>query len=108
MTPDRVFEHRWALALFQNALARLREECATAGKGDIFSALKEFLSEQPAGGEYAAAAAKLGLSAGAVSVAVHRLRQRYSEIVREEIAHTVSDPAEVPEEMRYLIGLVGK
>ena len=95
------------MALFRNALARLQEESAAKGKSAQFEQLKEFLSAEPGEGKYAEIASRLGMSSGAVAVAVHRLRQRYGELVREEIAHTVTTPAEVEEEMRYLIKLIG-
>src|SRR5215471_13678151 len=95
LTPDKVFERRWALILFQRALARLREESVTEGRGDQFETLKTFLTDQPAEGDYAAVAARLNMTTGEVSIDVHRLRRRYGEIVREEIAHTVASSAEV-------------
>jgi len=107
LTPDQIYEQRYAMALFRNALARLQEESAAKGKSAQFEQLKEFLSAEPGEGKYAEIASRLGMSSGAVAVAVHRLRQRYGELVREEIAHTVTTPAEVEEEMRYLIKLIG-
>jgi RNA polymerase sigma factor (sigma-70 family) len=106
LAPDRVFDQRWAMALFQNALARLQEESGASGKGAHFGELKSFLSTEPDEGAYSGVAARLGMSKGAIAVAVHRLRQRYGELVREEIAHTVATPAEVEQEMHYLIGLM--
>ena len=106
LTPDKIFEQRWALTLFQRALGRLRDEFVEAEKARPFDELKEFLSCEPAEGAYAGVAARLGMSPGAVAVAVHRLRQRYAQLVREEIAHTVARPAEIEEEMRHLIALV--
>jgi RNA polymerase sigma factor (sigma-70 family) len=105
--PEKVYDRRWALALFQEALARLRQEHAAAGKVQLFEQLKEFLTESAGEGTYGDVATRLGMSSGAVAVAVHRLRQRYGELVREEIAHTVTNPAEVQEELHYLIELVG-
>jgi RNA polymerase sigma factor (sigma-70 family) len=107
LTPDKVFDQRWALTLFQQALTRLREEFAAAGKGEQFEHLKDYLSAEPGEGAYAEVATRLGISSNAVAVAVHRLRQRYGQIVRDEIAHTVASPAEVEEELRYLIRLMG-
>lgn len=107
LTPDQIFEQRYAMALFRNALARLQEDYAAKGKSAQFEQLKEFLSTEPGEGKYAEIASRLGMSAGAVAVAVHRLRLRYGELVREEVAHTVTTPAEVEEEMRYLIKLIG-
>lgn len=106
LTPDKAFERRWALTLFQNALHRLRDDCAADGKGDLFAQLKNFLTDDPAEGAYAAVGEVLRMSTGAVAVAVHRLRQRYGELVREEIAHTVPSPADVQDELRYLISLM--
>lgn len=93
---------RWALALLERALARMREEFTAAGEDEQFAALKGFLSELADEGEYAAVAARFGLTAGGVAVLVHRLRQRYREVVREEIAETVTSEAEVDGEMRQL------
>jgi len=107
LTPDRIFDQRWAAALFQKALGRLREEFVAGNKREEFEQLKGFLSAEPAEGDYAKAGAGLGMSSGTVAVATHRLRRRYAELVREEIAHTVPNLAEVEEEMRYLIALVG-
>src|SRR2546423_2726239 len=90
LTPDRIFEQRWAAALFQRALGRLRDEFATAGKSAEFDELKGFLSAEPETGAYDGVAARLGWKPGTVAVATHRLRRRYGELVREEIAHTAS------------------
>jgi RNA polymerase sigma factor (sigma-70 family) len=102
-TPERAYERRWALTLFDRALSRLEEELAAQGKSVEFGELKRFLTGDPEEGEYAAAGAHLNLSAGAVAAAVYRLRQRYGQLVREEIAHTVASPAEVEEEIRSLL-----
>lgn len=106
LTPDKVFDQRWALTLFQQALVRLREEYAAGGKREQFERLKDFLSAEVGEGVYANVAAQLGMGRSAVAVAVHRLRQRYGQLVRDEIAHTVASPAEVEEELQYLIKLV--
>jgi RNA polymerase sigma-70 factor (ECF subfamily) len=108
LTPDRVFEQRYALTVFQQALNRLRDESVTDGKSERFEQLKAFLTDEPTPGAYKAVAERLGMSPDSVAVSVHRLRQRYAELVREGIAQTVDGPAEVQEELRYLIGLVGK
>jgi len=108
LAPDQVFDQRWALTLFQKALTRLHQEFAAEGKAQQFDQLKGFLSGVPAEGAYASAAADLGLKGGAVAVAVHRLRRRYGELVREEIAQTVASPAEVEEELRHLIALISR
>jgi DNA-directed RNA polymerase specialized sigma24 family protein len=101
-TPETVYERRWVLAVLDQALVRLRQECEADGKGALFDGLKEFMSRDPDRGEYGAAAARLGMTGEAVAVAAHRLRRRYGELVRQEIAHTVSGPAELEEEMRWV------
>ncbi|MCW5555414.1 MAG: sigma-70 family RNA polymerase sigma factor [Verrucomicrobiae bacterium] len=106
LTPEKLFERRWALALFDQALARLRAESGQAGKGVQFDLLKEFLSSGADEGAYARVAGQLGISPGAVAVQVHRLRKRYGELVREEVSHTVSEPGEVEEELRHLLGVL--
>ena len=103
MTPERVFERRWALAVLEHVLNRLREEYADRGQSAIFAALEQVL----VGGQaerYARIAERLGMTEGAVKVAGHRLRRRYRQILREEIAQTVSEPAQVDEEIRQLLG----
>jgi RNA polymerase sigma-70 factor (ECF subfamily) len=99
---ERAFEKRWATALLDKAFERLRRESIQAGRGELFDRLKRFLAGEPDAGEYGAVAAQLGWTQSSVAVAVHRLRQRYGELVREEIAHTVSEPAGVDAEMRDL------
>jgi len=106
LEPEKSFDQHWASTLFQKAVSRLQQEATAAGKSKQFDELKCFLAAEAGAGEYAAIADRLGLTPGAVGVAVHRLRQRYRELVREEIAHTVASPSEIEEEMRYLIGLI--
>jgi len=101
-TPERIFDRRWALTVLDRALARLKSETTVSGKARHFDLLSPFLSRTPDAGEYAPMAAGLGISAGAVGVAVHRLRQRYRELVRSEIAETLSDPSRVDSEMSEL------
>jgi RNA polymerase sigma-70 factor (ECF subfamily) len=101
-TPEKVFDRRWALTVLDRALTRLKDETAAAGKARQFEMLNPFLSREPETGEYAALAAEMNVSTGAVGVSVHRLRQRYRETVRAEIADTVANPAHVDGEMREL------
>jgi RNA polymerase sigma-70 factor (ECF subfamily) len=101
-TPERIFERRWALAVLDAALGRLRAECQTVGRGRHFDALSAFLSREPAAGEYDRAAAALRLSPKSVAVAVHRLRAQYRAMVREEVAAGLDDPARIDEELRHL------
>lgn len=101
-TPETYFDRRWALALLDRALSRLREETSAAGKARQFELLSPFLSREAEPGDYPAISEKLEMSGPAVGVAVHRLRQRYREMVREEVAHTVADPADTEPEMLHL------
>lgn len=101
-TPDRIFDKQWALALLNQVLDRLEAESAAEGKADSFAVLKQTLAGGRESQPYAELAAKLGLSEGAVKVAVHRLRLRYRSLVRAEIANTVARPEDVEEEMRHL------
>ncbi len=102
-TPDRVFERGWAAALLDRVMARLAEEQEQAGRRDLFDRLRPALAEGTAEASYAQIGAAIGMSEGAIKVAVHRLRRRFGELLREEIAETVADPAEVDEEIRYLL-----
>jgi RNA polymerase sigma-70 factor (ECF subfamily) len=102
VTPEKLFERRWALVLLQNVFARLRQEHARAGKLKLFEQLKPFLAGDGPALRYAQAADALHLSSGAIKVAVHRLRRRYRELVHEEIARTVDDPSLVEAEIRDL------
>jgi RNA polymerase sigma-70 factor (ECF subfamily) len=106
LTPERIYERRWAAALLDRVLERLRQEFAESGKGALFEALQVFLSGGRAEISQAQAGAALGMSEGAVNVAIHRLRKRYGALLREEVAHTVSTPDEVDEELRYLLAVV--
>jgi len=100
-TPEQLFERRWVLALLDRVLARLREEYAGSGGSALFEALEPFLVAKEAGDSYAAVAARLQRSEAAIQKAVQRMRRRYQELVREEIAHTVSTPEEVEDELRH-------
>jgi RNA polymerase sigma factor (sigma-70 family) len=103
-SPEVLFDRRWVLALLEQALTRLRREYANAGKAAQFESLKDFLQNPTDDGDYDRVAGALGLNPGAVAVAVHRLRQRYRDLVRAEIAQTVSSPKEMQEELRHLFG----
>jgi ECF sigma factor len=105
--PDKLFDFRWAVTVLSEAVSKLQEEMTKAGKREQFEKLKGFLTAEPRLGEYAEVANHLAVKPQAVAVAVHRLRQRYGELVRSEIASTVSSPAEVEEEMRDLHAALG-
>ncbi len=100
MTADRIFERRWALTLLEQVLERLREEFAAAGRGRLFEELKAALTGEKV--PYAEIAARLNLNEGAVRVAVHRLRGRYRDLIRAEIAGTVATEGEVDGELQHL------
>lgn len=103
--PEQLFDREWALATTAGALQALREEMASAGKSEQFDALKGSLTgEDDSPREQIAA--RLDMSEGAVKVAVHRLRQRYRKLLREAIAETVSDEANLDDEMRYLVAVL--
>jgi len=102
LSPDKLYDRAWAITLLEKVLARLRDENATDDKSRIFAELKGFLMVGTSAIPYGAAAARLNLSEGAVRVAVHRLRRRYRELLREEISQTLSDAGEIAEEMRTL------
>ncbi len=105
-TPDKLFERRWALTLLDQALARLRQECAAPGKAQLYEALETFLTGAPNDSSYAEIAARLGTTESAIKSALHRLRQRHRELIREEVAATVSTAPEVEEELRHLIAVL--
>ena len=99
-TPEKAFEKRWALTLLEESLKRLRKEYADRGREALFEQLKTTLTEGRGGTAYAELSARLGMSEAAVKMAVLRLRQRYREVLRAEIAQTVSQESEVEDELR--------
>ena len=107
MSADRIFERQWALTLLAQVAAHLGDDYHAARKGALFDALQIYLSGDKGLPPYRETADKLDLSLDALKKAVERLRQRYGELLRQEIAHTVSDPGEVDEEIRYLRTVLG-
>ena len=103
LTPEKLFERRWALTVLDQGLARLQAELSAEGKQSLFDSLKPFLTGGHESGGYAAAAAELRMSEGALKTAVHRLRRRYRQLLRDEIAQTVTSPDEIDEEIKYLL-----
>ena len=103
LSPDRLFDRRWALAVLHQAQERLRSEYKSTGKAALFDALRPTLGGSNSGAAYSEIAAGLGLSEGAVKVAVHRLRDRYRTVLRSVVADTVAAPADVDAELRHLI-----
>ncbi len=106
-SPDRAFDRQWALSVLDLVLGRLRDEYADSGRDNLFRALKETLSGGRSEIPYRELGARLGLSEGAVKVAAHRLRKRYRELLREEIAQTVAGPDEIEAELRELFAALG-
>ena len=100
-TPERIYERRWALSVLDRVLDKLRAEFVQHGRTEHFETLKVFLLGQ-SDAPYAALAREMKSSEGALKVAIHRLRKRYRELFRQEIADTVADPAEVESELRHL------
>jgi RNA polymerase sigma factor (sigma-70 family) len=103
-SPDQAFDREWALALLTKVIERLQKECETDGKTKQFEQLKIFLTAGNGETAQHEMAKTLGMEDGAVRVAVHRLRKRYRQLLREEIFQTLADPADVDEEMRALFG----
>ncbi len=102
LTPEHVFQRRWALTVLDDVLARLEQECAAKGKTPLFDGLKTFLTGT-AHTTYDEASAALGMSPGAIKVAVHRLRRRYRELLRQQVADTVAGPDQVDDELDCLL-----
>jgi RNA polymerase sigma-70 factor (ECF subfamily) len=102
-TPEKKFVQQWALTALQNTLAALQSESESQGKAALFAEIRGLLSGESEGGVYSEIAQRLGMNEGAVRVAVHRLRKRYGELLRQEIAQTVDAAADVEDELRYLL-----
>lgn len=102
LSPDRLFDRRWAMTVIAEAMARLRGECVADGKGELFEKLAGLLSGEKGEGRHGELASALGLSEGAVKVALHRLRRRFGELVRDEIAQTVGTAEDIGDEVGFL------
>jgi len=105
-TPEKIFERRWAMALLDKVLERLRQEYEATDRLRLFDTLRWFLSDEPAEQSQAEIGAQLGLSTGAVKQAVWRLRQRYRELLHEEVANTVATAADIDDEVRHLVAVL--
>jgi RNA polymerase sigma-70 factor (ECF subfamily) len=105
-SPEKLYERRWAITLLDCVLARLAREFADAGRGELFGQLQPFLVEGSSGKSYREIATETGLSEEAVKKAVQRMRRRYYELFRQEIAQTVATPGEVEEELRHLCNVL--
>jgi RNA polymerase sigma-70 factor (ECF subfamily) len=102
-TPEKTFERRWALALLERVLERLQEDYASKGRSELFHALKFVLTGEGESPPYAVLAEQLRMAEGAIKVAAHRLRKRYRDLLREEIAHTVERAEDVDDELNHLL-----
>ncbi|MBI4324682.1 MAG: sigma-70 family RNA polymerase sigma factor [Chloroflexi bacterium] len=108
LSADEIYERNWALRFLEHARTRLREEYASAGKVERFDLLERFLPGEECPLTYAQAAAHVGVPEGTLKSDVHRLKRRYGELLREEIAHTVAGPEEIDDELRHLIAVLGR
>jgi RNA polymerase sigma-70 factor (ECF subfamily) len=106
VTPETLFERRWAESLLEHVMSRLHTEFESAGKADEFEKLSMFLSRDSEDVRYTQLADEMGMSVGALRMAVHRLRRNYRRLLREEIAQTVSDPEQTDEELRHLLEIL--
>jgi RNA polymerase sigma factor (sigma-70 family) len=105
--PDVLYDRHWAMTLLERAMTHLQEEYVASGRAKLFEYLQSCLGREESALPYAEIGARLNLTEAAVKMAVHRLRARYREILRAEIAHTVSSPEEVEEEIRHLFAAFG-
>jgi RNA polymerase sigma-70 factor (ECF subfamily) len=107
LTAEQQFDRQWASTVLEQARSKLRQECIAEHKSALFDRVSLPGGQSETSIRYALIAHELGMSIGAVKSAVSRLRQRYGELVREEIAHTVFSPAEIEEEIRHLLAIIG-
>jgi RNA polymerase sigma-70 factor (ECF subfamily) len=103
LTPAKIYVRRWATTLLEQAMTRLGDECRAQHKQGLFEQVKDVLPGNSAGPSYLEIALALNMSEGALKVTVHRLRQRYGELVRSEIAQTVASPEEIDQELSFLL-----
>lgn len=106
LTPDKIFDRRWATILLECAMRRLRDECAANNKQELFKRVEGLLSGEKGEASYSEIAVTLGMTEGALKLAVHRLRQRYGALVRDEIAQTVATTEEADEELSHLLAVL--
>ena len=106
LPPERLFDLRWAATVVEQALRRLREECESRGRLRLFETLSTHLTAERSDVSYASLAATLGIDETAVKKQLHNLRQRYRWLLRDEVAHTVENPADVDDEIRHLCAVL--
>lgn len=103
LSPERLFDQKWAASLLEQVMQTLRTEYTSLGKGPLFNSLRTVIWGDRQGGGYALLAQQVGLSEGAFKVAVHRLRTRFKECLHQEVAQTVATPGEIEDELRHLL-----
>jgi RNA polymerase sigma factor (sigma-70 family) len=106
LTPDQVYERRWASTLLDRVLSRLEDQYRKRGNTALFDSFNQLLADEPGAPSQADIARQLGMTENAVSQAFHRFRQSYQSVLREEIAHTVATPGDIENELRYLIAVI--
>ena len=106
LTPEMIYERRWALTVLECVMSRLKDEYRAAGNAALFDLLKQLLPYEPGAPSQAEIAAHLGITENAVRQAFYRFRQRYQSLLREQIAHTVATPGDIEDELRHLIAVV--
>lgn len=107
-TPETAFERRWAALLVRRVLDELGREFGQRGRAVLFTALRPLLTGEPDATDYERIGGQLGMEAGAVKVALHRARRRFGELLRSEVAHTVSRPDDVEAEIRHLLAAIAE
>jgi RNA polymerase sigma-70 factor (ECF subfamily) len=103
LSADLLYDRRWAFTVLDRVFARLREESQGSANAPLLDRLNTLLSDEPDRPSQAEIAREFGMTENAVKQALHRLRQRYRQLLREEVARTVATPAEIEDELRYLI-----
>jgi RNA polymerase sigma factor (sigma-70 family) len=106
LTADRIYERRWALTVLERVLDELGQEYEAAGNAGLFDRFKELLADESREFSQAQIASEIGMSENAVKQAYHRFRHRYRELLREEIAQTVTAPGDVDDELRHLVAVL--
>ena len=106
LTPEQLFERRWALTTIENVLSRLENEFKRAGKSDLFQNLKSHLTGTGNSMTYAQLARQSGMTEGAVKMTAQRMRRRFRDLLRAEIGETVTETGQIDEEIRYLMAVI--
>ena len=108
LSPDTLYDRRWAEALLERVLGRLSQDYNSTGRARVYEQLQQFVWGRQSEMTYAEMGERLGMNEGAIKVAVHRLRQRFRDLLRDEVEHTVENPNQVEEELRHLLDVFGK